>query len=116
MAIGRPRTRPRDETRLEAARRQGTYEHLRDRITALLVQDMLTHAEVAERIGVTHRQERWICQVLEIKASQRRNRWEWRRAVDRRVEHYTRMAMGVTDERALVREIRSYTTGWDRGW
>lgn len=110
------RTRPVGETRLEAARRQGTYEHLRGRVTALFLHDMLTHVELAERLGVRPAQTRWICQVLEIKAEQRRNRWVWPQAALRRVEFYTELAVDLMDEHALVRDIRSYTTGWDRGW
>lgn len=82
----------------------------------MLLHDQLTHLEIAERLGLSPRHERWICQVLEISVQWRRNRWAFRHAYVRRIEHATELWMAMRDEFATVRDIRAYTAQWDRGW
>ena len=103
--------------RVERARRVGQYEHHREPIL-LAMQDGLSDREIALRMGMSRAMLRLIISCLGLGFVMRRSRGITKReAVEDRVSREMReLARQREEEIALVYQVRSFTTGWDRGW
>lgn len=83
--------------RIVRARENGTYEHLRPVLTDMIEVRQLSHGEAAIRLRLGLQTLRMAVYALGITAA-------------------PTLKSQLASDRKLIKSIRIYTAGWDRGW